>query len=392
MPPHLLPTVWLKAGRDKKIRNRYPWVQREEVVKADACQPGDVARLVTNDGQFLAIGTYNVQSRFPFRVLALKEGPIDHAFFKARFVAARARRSDIAGTNAVRELFAEADGLPGLIVDRYADVLVVQVRGMGMERLKPVWLPAMIEVYQPRAIYEKSEMEGRREEGLESFAGALHGDIPENLVIEEAGLKFEVPIVEGLKTGFYLDQRDARRRLAERVKPGDRVLDAFCYTGAFSVSAAKAGAETHGIDLNPMAIECARRNAKLNGLGLVFEEANAFEWLETEKKNVKPFDWMVLDPPAIAKSKEKRDSLKWGIWKLVSQGVDLLKPGGRMIVCSCSYQLSLADLADVVRLAASDRGRQAFLEEITIQSPDHPYLIQFPESLYLKSVWVRMEG
>lgn len=390
MASHLLPTVWLKSGREKKIIGRYPWVQREEVTKADKIEPGSLARLVAHDGAFLAIGTYNGLSRFPFRVLSRQEEKIDQAFFERAFRRCQARRVGIEGTDAVREIFAEADGLPGLIVDRYRRVAVVQVRGMGMERLKPIWLPALLAVYDVDCVYEKSEMEGRREEGLDPIAGPLSGELPAQVLFSEAGFELESAVLNGLKTGYYLDQRDSRRRLAERVKPGQRVLDTFCYSGAFSLYAARAGAQTLGIDLHEGALALAQENAARNGLDCAFEQANAFEWLEQPKQGA-GFDWIILDPPAIAKAKDKRDSLKWGVWKLAHRAVDHLAPGGRMVVCSCSYQLSLSDLIDVVRLAASDRGQLAFVEEVTLQSPDHPYLAQFPESLYLKCAWVRME-
>jgi 23S rRNA (cytosine1962-C5)-methyltransferase len=384
-----LPAVHLKPKRDKKIRCAYPWVQREEVVRADPMPDGDVAQLIDADGQFLAVGTYNSISRFPFRVLSLVPEAIDTQFFARRFQEAALRRQRISGTDSVRLVFAEADRLPGLIIDRYGDVFVVQVRGLGMERLKPLWLPALIEEFAPTVIYEKSEMEGRKEEGLPPFAGVLHGELPDLVVMDEDGLKYEVPVVEGLKTGFYLDQRETRRQFARLVRPGDRVLDAFCYSGAFSCVAARSGAQTLGIDIHEFALETAKRNAARNGLACEFQKANAFEWLEADTGE--PFDWIVLDPPAIAKTRDKKDSLKWGIWKLVYHAAERLKPGGMLLVCNCSYQLSLAETVDIVRLGLSDKGLIGILEDVTIQAPDHPYLVQFPESFYLKCLWIRVQ-
>lgn len=390
--PPALPKVNLKPGREKKIRSAYPWVQKEEVVRADPMPDGSVAQLVAADGSFLAVGTFNSLSRFPFRVLSVEHEPIDQDFFERRIREALAKRSAVRGTNAMRVVFAEADRLPGLIIDRYGDVLVVQVRGLGMELLKEHWIPALENVYFPAAIYEKSEMEGRKEEGLPPIAGLLKGELPEIVIMEEDGLVFEVAVVDGLKTGFYLDQRETRRAIVRKLNPGDRVLDTFCYVGAFSIAAAKFGAKTLGVDIHSVALETARRNAARNGVACEFQEANAFEWLAVPPNSENDrFDWILLDPPAIAKSKSKRDSLKWGIWKLVYHAVDHLKPGGTLIVCNCSYQLNLADTVDVVRLALSDRGKVGYLEDVTLQASDHPYLIQFPESLYLKCLWIRVE-
>lgn len=390
MPP-ILPRIHIKQGREKKILSAYPWVQKEEATHIDECLPGDLAHLIDSEGNRIAVGTLNPKSRFPFRVLSLKDEPIDVEFFIRRMKRAEARRSTIHDADGMRMAFSEADGMPGLILDRYQDVWVVQVRSAGIERLKPMWMEALHTLYKPACLYERSEMDGRRDEGLPPFAGLLTGQMPEEVVTQESGITFEVPVVDGLKTGFYLDQRNTRRRLAQRIIPGQRVLDTFCYSGAFSLHAAKAGATVTGVDLNTTGVAVARRNAERNKLEATFIEANAFEYLGSRPMG-ELYDWIVLDPPAIAKSKEKRDSLKWGIWKLVHAAADHLKDGGRLIVCNCSYQFNLADTIDVIRLAASDRGRNAFVEEVTVQDLDHPYLTQFPESLYLKCVWVRLES
>lgn len=381
------PAIHLTRGRQKKIRNGYPWVQREEVREATPCEPGQIARLFDFHGDLLAIGMFNSRSRFPFRVLSLVDEPIDAEFFRRKFSEAAERRTAVEDTDSLREVFAEADGLPGLIVDRFDRTLVVQVRNAGMERLRDVWEPVLLERFDPVALYDKSDMEGRREEGLEPLAQMRMGTLPEPVLVQESGLTFEAPVVDGLKTGFYLDQRATRRRLAQRVRPGQKVLDAFCYTGAFSLYAARAGADVTGVDISPVAIETARRNAQRNGLTAKFIEANAFEWIE-EKGEM--FDWMVIDPPAIAKAKGERDSLKWAVWKLVFHGLQRLNPGGRMIVCSCSYQLGMHELLETIRLACADRGRRAMLEEITLQDLDHPTALAFPESGYLKCAWVRV--
>jgi 23S rRNA (cytosine1962-C5)-methyltransferase len=384
--------VKIVGGREKKLQHGYPWVQRGEISEVlGAPTPGALVRIVNFRNETLGIGTYNPQSRFPVRVLTTADEPIDRAFFEQRLERAlRYRQRVVQDTNAMRLVFSESDGLPGLIVDQYADYLVVQVRTLGMERLRELWLPTLIEQLEPKGVIERSEMASRAEEGLEPFAGVLHGDAPELIEIEESGLTFLVPTDAGRKTGFYLDQRENRRRLAAQVRPGERVLDLFCYTGAFALYAARAGAHAIGVDILPDAIDLAEVHARRNRLEAHWIVENAFDWLPQAAEQGAQFDWIVLDPPAIAKRQDQKDSLRWAIWKLVYHALPLLSEGGRLVVCSCAYQLSLAEMLDTVRLAATDRTIPLFLEEITFQAPDHPYLLQFPESLYLKCLWARV--
>ena len=384
-------TVWLKAGREKKIRHRYPWVQRGEIAQVEGVPTdGGLVRLLAHDGTPLGIATYNSRSRFPARMLTLQEETIDEVFFARRFEQClHLRQRWITDTNAYRLVFSEADGLPGLIVDCYANYLVAQVRTLGMERLKSFWLPALVEVLAPEGILERSDMESRREEGLPLFAGVLYGQVPEQIAIHESGLQFLVPTTGGLKTGFYLDQRENRRQLARLVRSGERVLDLFCYTGAFALYAARAGAVVKGVDILPEAIALAQQHAQMNQLWGEWEVANVFEWLPAVVERGESYDWIILDPPAIAKRREGRESLRWALWKLVYYALPLLMPNGRMLVCSCAYQMDLSLMVDTVRLAAHDRERALYLEDVSFQSPDHPFLMQFPESLYLKCLWLR---
>jgi 23S rRNA (cytosine1962-C5)-methyltransferase len=386
-----LPIVRLVPGRDKKIRARYPWVQREEVAHAPNIPSGTLVHLHSSSDEFLGVGSYNALSRFPVRVLTRQDEPIDVDFFRRRIREALARRTKLEDTDSMRVLFSEVDNVPGLILDRFGDTCVVQVRTAGMELLRPVWGEAVEMELEPACLYDKSDMEGRKEEGLDLRAGILTGRLPKPVLVRESGLEFESLVEKGLKTGFYLDQRETRRRLADRVQPGELVLDAFSYVGAFGIYAARAGAEVMGVDIHEPSVAAAKRNAKRNDVECDFQIANVFEWLQSGGDGRK-FDWMILDPPAIAKSKDKRDSLKWGIWKLVYHGIDSLAIGGRMVVCSCSYQLGLNELIDTVRLAAADRSRIAYLEEVTVQGVDHPISAHFPESWYLKCAWFRFEA
>jgi 23S rRNA (cytosine1962-C5)-methyltransferase len=277
--------------------------------------------------------------------------------------------------------------MPGLIVDWLDGHAVIQVRNLGMEKLKPLWLPILIE--RCESVFEKSDMAGREEEGMGDYVRQLHGVTPDRVEIVEDGVQYSVPVRDGLKTGHFLDQRNSKRRLADRVRHGDKVLDCFCYTGGFSLAAGLKGATCFGVDVNPVAMEVARENAKLNGLEIPFIQGNAFDYLSDSAAGLGPYDWIILDPPAIAKTKDKRDSLKWGIWKLVNDAIPILAPGGRMVVCACTAQMSVDACWDVIQLSAGDRGVRVVLEEVTLQDLDHPAAAHFPQSLYLKCLWVR---
>ncbi|MEQ1934571.1 MAG: class I SAM-dependent rRNA methyltransferase [Fimbriimonadaceae bacterium] len=435
-------TAVIKPSRTKKLRNGYPWVLRDEVVEVvGKVEPGELVAVVSPDQPAVGIGFWNPVSRFAVRMLDLQASSISQEFFAAKFARARARRVGLlviggapghdtsraprgnvnlgdhdatraqrdnvtsgerqaensvepvmyrapaSSTNSYRVAFAEADGLPGLIVDRYADWLIVQVRSAGMHHYRDLWLPALIQAEKPKGILERSDMEGLAEEGLEPSVKVLFGEVPDEIEVIENGLTFICPTRTGLKTGFYLDQRDARRKLSELVTPGETVLDACCYSGGFTLFAARSGAIATGLDILPEAIELAKRNGQ-NIQGAEFICANVFEWLAETKEN---FDTILLDPPAIAKTGDERDSLKGAIHKLTTLALPRLVFGGRLVVFSCSYQLGVEALLEVVRSAINDQGRRCFVEDITLQPPDHPYLAQFPESLYLKGIWLRVE-
>ncbi len=382
-------TVIVKPGREKRLLQGYPWIQKSELLRIDAPGKGEVVTVLDSKNQLIGIGTFNRATRFQVRMLAREQVAVDREFFLNRFKRAIEYRKQLSiDSNGMRLVFSEADRLPGLIVDKYGDSLVVQVRSLGMEQLRSEWIPALIESIRPSGIYEKSEMVGREDEGLPSRAELIFGEVPGVASINELGMDYGVSFRSGLKTGFYFDQRLTRKRWREQIKPGENVLDAFCYSGSFSLHAAAAGAKVLGIDINEAALQQASENAKINNLNPSFELANAFEWLEANKSGP-VYDWIMLDPPAIAKSSGKRDALKWAIWKLVYHALPLLKPGGRLVVCNCSFQLSLHETIETCRFAAADRGEFLSLEDITLQDADHPAATWFPESLYLKCVWLR---
>jgi 23S rRNA (cytosine1962-C5)-methyltransferase len=256
-----------------------------------------------------------------------------------------------------------------------------------MEVLKEIYLPALVEVFKPRFIYERSDFKGRLAEGLKEFKGLLYGELINPVLIEENGIKFLVDVEKGLKTGFYLDQRDNRLYIAESVERGQKVLDLFTHTGGFAVYAAKKGAKVWAVDINPDVLEIARENAKLNGVEVEFIAANAFEFLENTDQS---YDLIIADPPAIAKTKKEKESILWAVWKLAYNAFKKLNPLGRLFICTCTYQISAEELMRQVRLAASDAGKRIFVRSLRGQPKDHPYVPFFPESWYLKCLDVQL--
>ncbi|KXK14689.1 MAG: Ribosomal RNA large subunit methyltransferase I [Armatimonadetes bacterium OLB18] len=245
--------VRLRPDRHKKLLNGYPWAHKGDLQSADpGLEPGGLVRIESSQGEFVGIGSYLPEGRFPVRLFTNRDERIDERFFLGRFESALKRRPLTEwNTDAYRALFSEADGVPGLVLDVYRKRLVVQVRSLGMERLREAWMPALLKAFEPDSILERSDMAGRLEEGLEPLVADLYGTSPDEVPLTEGGLEFRAQIRSGPKTGFYLDQRESRALLRASVRPNDKVLDLFCFSGAFAISAAAAGARVTGIDLRP---------------------------------------------------------------------------------------------------------------------------------------------
>ena len=372
--------LYLKKGKEKKVKHFYPWVFKDEIQRKEG--EGIVAELYDFEGNFLARGTYSPKSRIAFRVLSYGKEEINKDFFIKRIKEALELRKNIP-SNAYRVAFSESDLLSGLIIDKYAEGVTVQIRSYPMEELKEEVLNAIVETLKPDFVYERSDFKGRREEGLEEFKGLLYGNLRNPVLIEERDLKFLVDVERGLKTGFYLDQRDNRAYVSGLVDENSKVLDLFCYTGGFSLYCAKKGAKVLGVDINEDAINLARENAKLNGLSAEFLQANAFDFIQ---ETTDRYDLIIADPPAIAKTKKEKESILWAIWKLAYYSFQKLKRFGRLFICSCTYQISVEEMVRQLRFAATDTGKRIIVKEVNLQPIDHPYLPTFPESLYLKCI------
>jgi len=389
--------VRLKKGKEKRILLGHPWVYCTDIeVLRGPADPGDIVLLENHRGKPLALGYYNPNSVIAVRVLTQNpKERIDRDFFLHRIRQALELRLKLfreETTNAFRVVFAEADLLPGLIVDRFASLLVVQFLTLGMERRKGDIVEALEALLHPGGIYERSDVEVRKKEGLEECAGWILPGMNPEVIIKENGLAFFVDVARGQKTGYFLDQRENRLSLRRYVQ-GARVLDCFSYTGGFAIHAAAFGArEVLGLDISESAVALARENACLNRLEdrVRFEVADVFEALRELLRKGERFDLVILDPPAFVKGKEALEGALRGYKDINLLAMKLLVPSGILVTCSCSYHLSEELFLEVLQKASQDAGRRLQILERRGQAQDHPVLVGYPESRYLKCFILRV--
>lgn len=393
-------TVRLKPGRERALENRHPWIFSGAIAGVDgACTPGDIVLIVDAQGGHRAWGYYNPRSQIAVRILSwdVTEG-IDQAFLWRRLEQAIARRQALPGladTTACRLVNAESDGLPGLIVDCYDDWLVLQSLTAGIERLKDDIADLLMELVHPRGIYERSDVDVRPREGLADKSGTLRGETPIGPVtIEEQGRLFHVDLLRGHKTGFYLDQRENRARVAAYCSGGE-VLNAFSYTGGFGVYAGTAGAHRIvNLDSSVEALRAAEEHMLLNNVPGERGESiagDAFRVLRTFRDQARRFDVIVLDPPKFAFSQAQLPSATRGYKDINLQAMHLLRPGGILATFSCSGAVDENLFQKIVFGASVDAGRDVQILERLGQAADHPVLLSFPEAAYLKGLLCRVE-
>lgn len=393
--------VVVKPERVKKLQNQYPWLYADEIaeIRGDA-HAGELVEIRDARGDFIARAFFSPTSHIAARIITYDASEkINRAFFERRFEQALARRVHaIVNTNALRLVHGEADQLPGLVVDRFADTLVVQFRNAGVENFRKEILQALKKIFPAQGAYERSDTQARREEGLELRVGVLYGDVPNEISIFEDDVEFFVNPLAGQKTGFYLDQRDNRRLLRTMVMGSDaaqpsRVLDVFSYTGAFSLHAAKAGAHALAVDKDQVALQQLEANARRNNLS----ERVGARWGDAEKvlaqlvQERRSFSHIVLDPPTLAKHKNEVPPAKQLFTRLTTDALRLLEPNGILFLSTCAYHISVNDLIEVSRIAAGDVSRRASVITVTYQPADHPWILQIPETLYLKTLVLRVE-
>jgi 23S rRNA (cytosine1962-C5)-methyltransferase len=392
-------SVILKPRRDKSARLRHPWLFSGAIARVDGKPgPGEVIRLLDPNGDFVAYGYFNAASQISVRLLEWnEEAVINDAWWSSRLQEAISRRGPLANdpyTDCYRLVYGESDLLPGLIVDRYADHLVVQILTAGIEKVKQLLLSQLAELTHPAAIYDRSDSDVRELEGLKPASGTIAGLEPPDLItITENGCRFSVDIKKGQKTGFYLDQRNNRQIVATFGRSLD-LLDCFSYTGAFSVYALLKGANSATlIDSSAQALALARKNMNLNTLDskpVNFVEGDVFKALREYRDAKRYFDMVILDPPKFAPSKANLKKALSAYKDINLQAMSLVRPDGYLATFSCSGAVDLQTLQMVLFWAATDARRNVQICRTLSQGVDHPRLVAFPESDYLKGYVCRV--
>jgi 23S rRNA (cytosine1962-C5)-methyltransferase len=380
----------LKAGREKSLKRRHPWVFSGAVAKVSGnAESGETVEVSSHDGEFLAIAAYSPHSQIVARVWDWRRRDIDAAFFRERVAAAAALRAALLPEHtAVRLVHAESDGLPGVVMDRYRDIVVLQLSSAGAMRWRDAIVDAVDAVMSPVTIYERSDADVLKLEGLQPHVGMLRGAAPPaQAMIDEQGLKFGVDIAGGHKTGFYLDQRANRLRVRTLAAKRE-VLDCFCYTGGFTVSALAGGAaHVTAIDSSGPALAALMHNATMNRLPAPeCIEGDVFQLLRKLRDQARSFDLIVLDPPKFAPTVAHADKAARAYKDINLLAFKLLRPGGLLFTFSCSGGVSQELFRKIVAGAALDAGVDAQIVEQFGAGADHPIALQFPEGEYLKGV------
>ena len=381
--------ITLNKNEDRRIKSGHPWVFSNEIREvAGERVAGIAAELYDAAGGFIGVGHYNAHSLIAFRLVSRQHEDIDSAaFFEARIAAALAHRTTrYPGLVTFRAVYGESDFLPGLVVDRYGDYLSLQLLSAGMDCRREQIVAALRNVFNPAGIIARNDVAVRKLEGLEEQVELLWGDIPERVEMTENGLLFQVNLREGQKTGGFLDQKQNHLLLKE-ISAGKNVLDCFCYTGGWAVHAASFGAQSVlGLDISARAVGQASSNAKLNKVSdrVRFEECDAFERLRSLHQEGQRFGVIVMDPPAFVKSRKNIAEATKGYLTVNRRALELLEPGGYLITCSCSYHMGREAFRDMLIQAARLAKREVRLVETCSQAADHPVLLSFPESEYLK--------
>lgn len=393
------PTASLKPHRDESLASGHLWIFSGALQQPPHwIESGGLVDVKSAQGQFVARGYYNPQTDIAIRILTHNHvEAIDADFLRRRIRSAMQLRQvfDPEQTNTYRLINAEGDLLPGLVVDRYAEVLVAQIHTAGMEHLCPMLVEALMEETGARGILMRNDGQSRRREGLEvEEPHVVAGAVPTRVAVRENGLLFEVDPWEGQKTGLFLDQRDKRFAL-RKYTPGKRVLNCFSYTGGFSVYAALSSPQTYvtSVDISTPAIEAAREHFVMNGIDPnrhQFLTADVFDYLEQARSDGEQFDVVVLDPPAFAKTQSARTQALKAYRRLNMLGMQVLRPGGILLTCSCSGVVSMDDLLGTISQVAQRLQRPVQLLESYTHGVDHPIHIAMPETAYLKAVFCRV--
>ena len=390
----VLPTVLIKPGEADRIVAGHPWIYHSSVLRlTQPASDGELVQVKDHRQRFLGVGFYNSKSKINVRLVSPERVEVNQAFFEERIRAALAlRERHLPKATSFRVVNAESDFLSGLIIDKYEEIIVLQISALGMDQRKAMIVDALKALLSPRAIVERSDVASRKFEGLAEANGLLAGELSGPVIVELNGLKFETDLLAGHKTGLYLDQQVNYQRVAELAR-GGQALDCFSFVGGFGLHAARAGAaHIHFLDQSAEALAAARRNAERNGLTAQcsFEAVNVFDWLKEQtltkahEKIIPRWDLIVLDPPSFTRNRASVPDALRGYKEIHLRALKLLKPGGTLATFCCSHHVDAGLFQDAVLAAAYDARRILRRVAAYSQSPDHPIIPMIPETEYLK--------
>ncbi|MDE7167712.1 MAG: class I SAM-dependent rRNA methyltransferase [Clostridia bacterium] len=378
--------VYLKKGEEKRIVAGHSWVYANEVAKIDGKDKnGSLAEVYSFDGRFIGKGYINHASKILIRIFIRGNETDDENFYMERLKAANDYRLKLGYNNCYRVVFAEADNLPALIVDKYGDYLAVQCLSLGIDMRKNLICDCLVKLFAPKGIFERSDVAVRKKEGLPEVKQVLYGEVPDYVEITENGLKMLVDIKNGQKTGYFLDQKE--NRFAARKYCKGEVLDCFCNSGGFSLNASTVADKVISCDISELALKNVRDNAKLNGIKNIETLCgDVFEVLRNFRKEKRQFDTVILDPPAFCKTADEVKDAYRGYKDINLTAMKIVKSGGFLITCSCSHYMTATLFEKMLIEAAKESGRTVRYVEIKTQAPDHPALLSAEETQYLKFI------
>ncbi|MGH9666325.1 MAG: class I SAM-dependent rRNA methyltransferase [Bryobacteraceae bacterium] len=383
-PGVAIPGVRVTRKGADRVLSGHPWIFASDVSGRAGASPGDVVRVLDPRGRLVGLAHYSSTSQICLRMLTTSPESIDRTFFLRRLHAAQQLRERlVSGTDAYRLVHGEADLLPGLVVDRYGDSIVLQTLDQGMDRAKPLLVECLRELLPAGCIVARNDVAVRTHESLPLETEVLWGEPPERTVIGMNGLSLEVDLLRGQKTGVFLDQRE--NYVAASLHARGRALDCFTSTGGFALHMAPRCESVAAVDSSAAALAIAARNASGNNRANIhFQEADVFDYLGAQAAAHRRYSTIVLDPPAFAKSRSALEGAERGYREINRRAVELLEPGGVLVTCSCSHHLSEAALLEIVAGAALDTGKTLRILDRRTQAPDNPILLTVPETLYLK--------
>jgi 23S rRNA (cytosine1962-C5)-methyltransferase len=383
------PSVVITTRGVERLRGGHLWVYRSDVRSASA-EAGAIVRLTDQRGRYHGRAFYSDKSQIAVRLLTREDVPIDRAFFSERIRQAAAyRKIVVENTDAYRLIYGEADLLPSLTLDVYGDYLVIQTLSQSSERYKQLICDILAELFSPKGILERNDPKVRLLEGLEQKVSVLHGEVPEEILAKENGIAFFYDLRNGQKTGSFLDQRE--NHAAARQYASGEVLDCFAYQGGFALTVGRNCKHVEAVDMAPAALTTARRNQGANAISNVtFREANTFDLLKEYDEVGRRFDTVILDPPAFAKNRASIPAAQRGYKEINLRAMKLLRLGGYLVTCSCSYHISEPLFLQVIAEAAIDARKTVIVVERRTQGRDHPILLTMPETHYLKCMIIRV--